>query len=108
MQTSAISKDIVSILSRWEAAEIGLRGLEDDEVNARVDKMVRALWSDLNVLSKPVSAAEALAAFGMLRGEYFRYLGEYESTFEDAMLALAEAVQDYLARAASSSEEVRS
>ena len=35
MQTTAISKDIVSILSRWEAAELGLRGLEDDEVNAR-------------------------------------------------------------------------
>ena len=63
---------------------------------------------DLKARGEPVSAAEAVAAFGMLRREYFPHLGEYESTFEDAMLALADAVQAYLARAASSSEEVRS
>ncbi len=107
MQNSAISKDIVSALQRYEAAELGLRGLDDDETDARVDKMTNRLRRDLKAVPKPISAAEAAAAFKMLRRELLCEL-ECGGDFYDAMLALAEAVQDYLARAASSSEEARS
>jgi hypothetical protein len=79
--------DVASLEATWES--------RNDKGNAAALGRVERRLSR-NAKGAAVEPDGALKAFGLLREEYFDHLGEHESDFEDAMLVLADALQEYL------------